>query len=239
MKLKYTFRQGRGFSYQENNRTREAFTLIEVIFTIVIMAGIFMVIPKILMMVNKTESFAMKQDAYFNAISITKLASTLAWDENNTESLNTLNTTINNINCNGSTNYIRIGSFLSANGRTCQDSLSASAIMSDAGEDDYLFFDDIDDFNGSIINTTENGNNRYKILTHVSYLNHLNLFATEKKLTIDLSATTDTGATSNIKKLTTTIKYNGKKAVNKDKTIATFRYYSANIGQFTLNKREW
>ncbi len=216
---------------------KKAFTLIEIIFTIVIMAGIFMVIPKILMMANKNESFAMKQDAYFNAISLTKIASSLAWDENNTESLGILSTDINDIPCDASTN-IRVGSFLSANGRTCQDSLSASVLGSEEGSD-YLFFDDIDDFNGSIINTTANGNNRYKITTNVSYLNHLSLFTSAKKLTIDLSATTDTDSSTNIKKMTTTIKYNGKKAVNKDKTIATFRYYSANIGQFTLNKREW
>ena len=217
---------------------KKAFTLIEIIFTIVIMSGIFMVIPKILMIANKTESFAMKQDAYFNAISLTKIASSLAWDENNTESLGILSTSLNDIPCDALSN-IRIGSFLSANGRTCQDSSYASAIMSDTGEDDYLLFDDIDDFNGSIINTTANGNNRYKIHTNVSYLNHLGLFTSAKKLTIDLSATTDTTSSTNIKKLTTTIKYNGKKSVNKDKTIATFRYYSANIGQFTLNKREW
>lgn len=196
-----------------------------------------MVIPKILMMANKTESFAMKQDAYFNAISLTKIASSLAWDEKNTESLGILSTSINDIPCDALSN-IRVGSFLSANGRTCQDSLSASAIGSEEGND-YLFFDDIDDFNGSIINTTANGKNRYKIETSVNYLNHLSLFTSANKLTIDLSATTDTSTSTNIKKLTTTIKYNSKKAVNKDKTIATFRYYSANIGQFTLNKREW
>ncbi len=217
---------------------KKGFTLIEIIFTIVIMAGIFMVIPKILMIANKTESFSMKQDAYFNAISLTKIASSLAWDESNTESLGILSTDINNIPCDSTTN-IRVGSFLSANGRTCQDSLSASTIMPDTGEDDYLLFDDIDDFNGSIINTTEGGNTRYKILTNVSYLNNIGLSTSAKKMTIDLSATTETATSSNIKKLTTTIKYNGKKAVNKDKTIATFRYYSANIGQFTLNKREW
>ncbi len=225
-------------SCQKNNPISRAFTLIEIIFTIVIMAGIFMVIPKILMIATKNENVAMKQDAYFNAISLTKLASSLAWDENNTESLSTLHTTINHIDCNESTNYLRIGGFLSANGRTCQDNLSASVIGSEEGND-YLFFDDIDDFNGSIIQTTANGNDRYKIVTEVSYLNNLSLFSAAKKLTIDLSSTSDTASSTNIKKLTTTIKYHGKKAIKKDKNIASFHYYSANIGQFTLNKREW
>jgi len=216
---------------------RKGFTLIEIIFTIVIMAGVFMVIPKILMIASKNESFAMRQDAYLNAISLTKIASSLAWDENSTENLSILNTTIDNIPCDNST-HIRIGSFLSANGRTCQDRLFASVLGSEEGSD-YLFFDDIDDFNGTVINTTENGINRYKISTEVHYLDFIMPIPSSKKLTIDLSSATYTESSSNIKKLTTTIKYNGKRAVKRDKTIATFHYYSANIGQFTLNRREW
>jgi len=113
---------------------RKGFTLIEIIFTIVIMAGIFMVIPKILMIASKNERFAMKQDAYFNAISLTKIASSLAWDENSTETLGALSTTIGNIPCDSATN-IRAGSFLSLNGRTCQDTLVASSIGSEEGSD--------------------------------------------------------------------------------------------------------
>ena len=215
---------------------RTAFTLIELIFTIVIMAGIFMVIPKILMIASKNNSFAMKQDAYLNAISLTKLASSLAWDEHNTESISILQTTHNNVDCNSSTHYIRRGSFLAANGRTCHDSLFASAIGHDAGEDDYQIYDDIDDFNDTQISTTVAGSNLYKIATSVSYVD-TNLTTSGKNLTIDLHNSTT--QTSNFKKLTTTITYNGKKAVKHGQNIATFSYTSANIGQFTLSKREW
>ena len=217
---------------------KRGFTLIELIFTIVIMAGVFMVIPKILMIANKNDSFAMKQDAYLNAISLTKLASSLAWDENNTESISILHTSLNDVDCNSSTHYIRKGSFLAAHGRTCHDNLLASMIGSDAGEDDYQLFDDIDDFNNTQINTTAEGSNLYKIETSVGYITPT-LTTTGKDLTIDLYNATDTTASSNLKKLTTTIKYNGKKAVKHGQSIATFSYISANIGQFTLGKREW
>ncbi len=218
------------------NKISPAFTLIEIIFTIIIMAGIFTIIPKILTVASKHESLAMKQDAYFNAISLTKIASSLAWDEKNTDDLSILKTD-NNIDCNTST-HIRLGSFLSANGRICHDSLSASAIGSEEGSD-YQLFDDIDDFNGTSIDTQAHGNRKYTITTKVAYVNNVPLTLNNKNLTIDLSAGIHDANTSNIKKLTTTITYNGNKVVNHGKVIAEFHYNSANIGQFTLGKREW
>jgi len=59
---------------------KKAFTLVELIFTIVIMAGVFAVIPKILNMTNKSDSIALKQDALLQAVSLTNIASFLAWD---------------------------------------------------------------------------------------------------------------------------------------------------------------
>lgn len=223
---------------KENHKISKAFTLIEIIFTIIIMAGIFMVIPKIIMAATKNESFAAKQDAFFNAASLIKTASSLAWDENNTENLGILKTALNNIECNSSTDFIRIGSFLSANARTCKDNLQASAIQSEEGSD-YLNFDDIDDFNGMHIDVTAKGEKKYLISTDVIYLKNIGWIGSPKKLTIDLGAAQPSNSTSNIKKLTTTIKYNGKKSIDHNKTIAAFTYYSANIGQFTLAKREW
>lgn len=219
-------------------KRHKGFTLIEIIFTIVIMAGIFMVIPKILMISSKNESFAMRQDAYLNAISLSKIASSLAWDENNVDDLSELVTTNDNIPCD-STKHIRVGSFLSENGRICHDSLTASIVGSEEGSDDYLLYDDIDDFNGTEIYVTQNGINRYKINTDVSYLKNISYTVNTNTMTIDLNTSSPTSTTGNIKKLTTTIKDHGKKALYHDRVIATFSYYSANIGQFSLSKREW
>ena len=220
-----------------NTQTHRGFTLIEIIFTIVIMAGVFAVIPKILMIASKNESFAMKQDAYLNAISLTKLASSLAWDEVNTQSLDVLTTANSPILCDNTTQFIRKGSFLSTNARSCNDALSASTIASEEGTN-YLDFDDIDDFDKTTTNVTENGVNRYMIDTNVTYLDPHIAFATNT-MTIDLNASITTATSANLKKLVTTIKYNGKKAVQHGRQIATFHYISANIGQFTLNKRDW
>jgi prepilin-type N-terminal cleavage/methylation domain-containing protein len=216
---------------------RKAFTLIEMIFTIVIMAGIFMVIPKIVMIAGKNESFAIKQDAYLNAISLTKLASSLAWDEANVHSLDILSTSTAPIECNATSHYIRVGSFLSENARTCKENLSASNIGSEEGSD-YLTFDDIDDFNGTTINTTTHGAIKYQIETIVEYLSPAISYANHH-MDINLHTSTPTILSSDIKKLVTTIKYNGKRASRQGEVLATFHYNSANIGQFTLNKREW
>ena len=221
---------------------RRGFTLIEIIFTIVIMAGVFMTVPKILLMASKNESFAMRQDAFFNTISISMIASTLAWDENNTKTLNFLHTQKNEINCDGST-YIRVGSFLSSNAKNCQDNLYASIISSD-GESDYLLYNDIDDFNNTSIDATANGKNKYQIKTTVSYIDLLNTTSktfdsSNKKLTLDLSKATTSNQTTNVKEFVATIKYNGARAIDKNKNIGTFFYDSANIGQYILNKRNW
>lgn len=214
---------------------RRAFNLIELIFTIVIMAGIFAVIPKIIFATNKSDSFAMKQDALFNAVSLTNIASSLAWDENNSESLSLLATLNNNIPCN-TTTFLRLGGFLGDNTRNCKELLSASAIGSEEGNN-YLIFDDIDDFNGSSIDVNIDGNEKYKLYTEVRYLDDA-IFnpVVNNKMTITLDSSIHAN-TSNIKKFKTVVGYVGGRG--KDKNISSFYYYSTNIGQITLNSEAW
>jgi len=213
---------------------RRAFNLIELIFTIVIMAGIFAVIPKIVFATNKSDSFAMKQDALFSAVSLTNIASALAWDENNTESLSILATANNSIPCD-TTTFLRVGGFLGANTRNCKESFSASAIGSD-GESDYLSYNDIDDFNNTTIAVNINTKIKYQITVKVDYLVDTIFSTSGNKMTITLDKTTSS-TTTNIKKLKTTVSYIGGRG--KDYNISSFYYYSANIGQITLNSEEW
>ncbi len=214
---------------------RRAFNLIELIFTIVIMAGIFAVIPKIIFATNKSDSFAMKQDAFFNAISLTNIASLLAWDEKNTDSMSILTTSDNHIPCD-TTSFLRVGGFLGAHTRNCKENLNASVIVAEEGND-YLLYDDIDDFNGSSIDVDLNTTTKYRIYTDVRYLDDdiFTLDATGKKMTIALGGSQDD--TSNIKKFKATVGYVGGRG--KDKNISSFSYYSTNIGQITLNSEEW
>ncbi len=214
---------------------RRGFNLIELIFTIVIMAGIFAVIPKIIFATNKSDAFAMKQDALFNAVSLTNIASMLAWDENNSETISIVQTHDNNIPCSTST-FLRAGGFLGSNTRNCKESFSASAIGSDTDEDDYLSYNDIDDFNGTSIDVNLTDKTKYKIYTEVKYLNDTIFTVTGNKMTIALDNSIQTN-TSNIKKFKAVVGYVGGRG--KDKNISSFYYYSANIGQITLNSEAW
>ena len=86
---------------------KKAFTLVELIFTIVIMAGVFAVIPKILNMTNKSDSIALKQDALLQAVSLTNIASFLAWDANNSATTDIQKTSNNYIQDDPPVSYIR------------------------------------------------------------------------------------------------------------------------------------
>ncbi len=214
---------------------RRAFNLIELIFTIVIMAGIFAVIPKIIFATNKSDSFAMKQDAFFNAVSLTNIASLLAWDEKNTDSMSILTTADNHIPCD-TTTFLRVGGFLGANSRNCKEDFSASSIGAD-GESDYLSYDDIDDFNNTTIDVNLSTTiKKYEIITKVNYLVEPSFSVTGNKMTINLNET-PSSTTTNIKKFKATVRYVGGRG--KDKNISSFHYYSTNIGQITLNSEAW
>jgi prepilin-type N-terminal cleavage/methylation domain-containing protein len=217
---------------------KKAFTLIELIFTIVIMAGVFAVIPKILNMTNKSDSIALKQDALLQAVSLTNIASFLAWDEQNTQNIDILQTTTDNNHCDSAGTHMRSGSYKSQNGRVCEQTLNASTIGSD-GESSYMEYDDIDDFNGSDIDVNTSTNKaKYKIYTSVDYLlDDATIFVENgNKLTIDLNKTTKSTNYTNIKKFKAKVGYVGRGI---DHNITSFRYFSANLGTFTLNSRAW
>jgi len=217
---------------------KRAFSLIELIITIVIMAGIFAAIPKIVFSTNKSDALAMKQDAMLEAISITNIASTLSWDAQNGENMDILQTTNNTFECNV-TKLFRQGSYMSANGRICEQDLQASIILgSESGEDSYQLFNDIDDFNSVNINITTASNKlKYIIYNRVSYLEDTHYTTSGSTLILDLSLAATSATSTNIKRYTATVGYVGGRG--KDKNITTFGYHSANIGQFTLNSRSW
>ncbi len=218
---------------------RSAFTLIELIITIVIMAGIFAVIPKILFATNRSDTFAMKQDAMLEAVSLVNIASRLAWDENNSDRLDILQTDSANtaLTCDPAQRF-RQGSYLSANGRMCTENITATyPPAAESGEDSYQLFDDIDDFNGVDINVTAKGKRKYLLKNRVAYLDDTIINETGQKLTIDLSQAAEAAASTNIKRFTSTVKYVGKRG--RERNIASFYYYSTNIGQISLAYRNW
>lgn len=225
-------------------KMKKGFTLIELIITIVIMAGIFAVIPKIVFATGKSDAFAVRQDGLMQALSLTHIASRLAWDEQNTDHLDILQTPDGHPDCN-----VRPGSWLSANGRMCTQNFAATApaaLGPESGEEDYRSYDDIDDFNAAEINAThkvkQNGiyktERKYRLINSVTYLTDTIMQENGTTLTIDLSqsAPDETNAT-NIKRFKTKVRYSGTRG--REYNISGFSYYSTNIGQISLAYRNW
>ena len=208
---------------------RKGLSLIELIFTIVIIALIFTVIPKIILSINKSDSFSIRQDALFNGVSMLHMISNLAWDENDTNSSDILhvNSTHHTLDCNA-TNHYRIGGFIGS--RNCENDLNASAISND-GQSNYLDFDDIDDYNGTDINASY-----YALHIKVSYIDD-NITYTGNKANIALSLS-PISHTTNLKMVDLNITYEGIRG-KKGRQISQFSYVSSNIGKIAINKRVW
>ena len=205
---------------------RRGLSLVELIFTIVIIAIVFTVIPKVILSLNKSDKFSIRQDALFNGFSLVQMISKLPWGENNTENIDILHTHSSNFICNQTTTR-RVGGFVGS--RNCEDNLSASSISSD-GAVDYNFFNDIDNFNGADINASY-----YGLHVGVKYIDD-NITYNGQKAIFSLNDVNESNST-NIKMVDVNISYQGKRGDKKQ--ISSFNYISANIGQITLNKRVW
>ena len=208
---------------------RKSFTLIELIFTIVIIALVFTTIPKVIYSTNLTIKFTLKEDGLFNMMSNMMDITTQEWDENDTTHYDILLTGNSNVlECNSSANpAIRIGGFYSGDlySRICPNSLYISHIGPDTGENSQEDYDDIDDYNGTESNATKNGNTRYQIYTNVSYVsewNKNNYNYNTQTLNYKFSITP---TKSNIKFIQDTLHDN-----KYDKNISHAKYWSANIG---------
>ena len=213
---------------------RRGMTLVELIFTIVIIAMVFTVIPKIIYAVNKSDSFTIRQDALLNGVSMLHMISNMPWDKNNTDSSDILHvsSSANNIfDCNSTTHYRR-GGFIGS--RTCEDNLSASAIntvLNDANGDN------IGDFNNADVNITAYGAQIYELNITVSYADDTNIAYSGSTALIDLNKSTNSNNFTNLKHIETKVLYHSKRG--ETRVLARFNYTSANIGLVTISKRVW
>lgn len=218
---------------------KKGFTLIELIFSMVIIALVFTVIPKIIYAFNKSDTFSIREDALFNGMSLTNMISRLPWDENNTKHNDILLTKSTNANfdCNPKTGY-RIGGFLGS--RNCENNLSASKIFND-GENNPAFFNDFDDFNGTNTSAIMDGEKLYTLENRVFYADdNSNIFDyndSNGSVIVNLSKLQPSAHTTNLKELNLTVYYSGKRG--NIRKISHFSYISANIGQIYINKRSW
>jgi prepilin-type N-terminal cleavage/methylation domain-containing protein len=214
---------------------RKGLSLIELIFTIVIIALVFTVIPKIVFALKKSDSFAIRQDAILNSVSLMQMLSKLPWDQNNFNTTDVLHVNSGNVifDCN-TTTMLRQGGFVGS--RNCQNNLPASPIGtlgSDVDENNETDFDDIDDYDNFDFNTST-----YIMHLNVNYVNDFAVTA-DTTITRNLSLNGLMGGSTNLKRVNLQTIYNGVRAGERGNALMDFSYTSANIGQTFLHKRVW
>jgi type II secretory pathway pseudopilin PulG len=205
---------------------KKAFSLIELIFTMVIVAFTFSVIPKIIEYNNKALSFSKKEDAIYNLISKTIDISVKEFDEHNVGYDGILlvnNPPVNVLDCNLSSNY-RVGGFVGS--RQCPKEVYVSSTFKDDGEPPYDDVDDYYDYKEDI----KSGHTTYTLKATAGYTDEWKSYSTAS-LEYNFTSTSNTDLT-NIKRVEVSIYDDGKK-------IASLKYYSANIGHITTQSEQW
>jgi prepilin-type N-terminal cleavage/methylation domain-containing protein len=203
---------------------KSAFTLIELIFSMVIIAIAFTVLPKIMQLSTKVSTQGVREEAMYSGIALLGLIHATAWDENNTDVDDILIVSDGNsaYEC-GSNNY-RVGGFFGS--RNCQHHEDASALGSDDGD-----LDDMDDFT-TLTASNYNNSREYNLSVNVNYVTDI-----DESDNSAFSATTNSD-TTNTKYITVAVK-SAKRSKTLGKTLATFTFHAMNIGQITVNKRAW
>ncbi len=209
---------------------RRALTLLEMIFTMIIVGLVFMVVPKIIFVTNKSFETLVKEDALFNALSLMQIVSSLPWDENNTRYDAILATDSSQAAylCDASTGYYRVGGF--RGGRSCIEE-GAIPSASTIGREDALY-NDLDDYDGYSVTTSASGGAKYDLNVTVRYLSD-----PPAGSLVDLSSLAAAAGRSNIKEVNVTV---SNAAANKKVSFrSSIFYHSANIGQTYIHKRAW
>jgi len=200
---------------------RSGLTLIELIFSMLIIAIVFSVIPKIIFASNKSMASSMKEDSLFYAYTQLGSIYKLAWDENTLKKGKILDT-----NQNTCDDY-RIGGFIGS--RNCKDSDdNATNIGRDANDgSDYDDIDDYDDYNETDTdrNVTVVENNKYVLYIDVNY--------------VDANYTNDSKSDTNeFKEINVSIKASSDNKKMKG-FKSSFFFYSTNLGLIPIKKMSW
>lgn len=198
---------------------RRGLTLIELIFTMVIVAVVFTVIPKLIQSFAQSGEVSIKEDALYNAVALAGLMSALPWDEANTNSDAILFTdNVTNYACNPLTGY-RTGGFIG--GRNCiQNPSSASATL---GKEDALY-NDFDDYH----NEDRNSSVVCGALTKAVFVFDVDVsYVNEADFTPAPNSTHAKMAKIDVNKHGT------------NECVTSLFYTAYNIGQIQINKRPW
>ncbi|WP_060826216.1 type II secretion system protein [Sulfurospirillum cavolei] len=215
---------------------RSAMSLIELVFTIVIMGIAVMSLPLILTQVQRNDAFAMQQEAILAAKAKIGNILTYEWDHNSYDSTASRSFVLatsspdTELNCNGTT-FRRLGHVNADSRRKCSATgASASAIGADAGDGGN--FTDIDDFDADAINISASAEGAGTL----DYIFNLNL-----RTSITYAADS---ATYNVSPVVFTLNPDNNATVTNIKTISvtvsggdqniTLRAFTCNIGESML-----
>ncbi len=206
--------------------------MVELIFTMVIIGLVFMVVPKIVFVTNKSFETTVKEEALYNAMALMGIIVHLPWDEENTKYDQILSVSAGNAayRCDDTTGFYRVGGFVGS--RNCIDnSATPMNASSTLGRED-AYFNDIDDYDGFQVDTTTPYGAKYRLQVSVSYLQD-----PSPGSVVDLSALSPASGSTDIKEIRVTV--SNAPGRKKAPFTSSLYYHSVNLGQIYINKRAW
>ncbi len=213
---------------------RKGVTLIELVLSMVIVALVFTVIPKIIIATNKSFVSASKQDGIFNAVELMHTISSSPWDAKSYETFNILNVdeSHTNLECNASSGY-RPGGFIG--GRNC---LGAKTNATDIDERNTTAITAIEDFHTFDFDANDTKcleYTRYGLQPRVQYNTFDTFTPSDINLSSDLVSTANDGNESgNIKYVSLSVSFD---AAGQNSVCMDFDYYSTNLGQTGIERK--
>ena len=208
------------------NLKKSSFTLIELVFAIVIVGIVVTSLPMLLSTTAKNTNTNLQAKSFFNAYALVALMQATLWDENNTKDDNYYKV-LTADNGDSELKCIRNGvkELNNNSGANCAtDYNKTSKIGPDTGENDVSKYDDIDDFNGYETNTSN-----YIFDVSVRYLDDKANYSA-KNIYFNEDDKNVNG--TNMKFITVTVKDKQTK-----KIIAKLQYSTSNIGMIKIESR--
>lgn len=223
----------------KNIHNKTAFSLIELLFSIVIIGLTVFILPKLMSQSNRSEDIAMTNDMIYAVESNIYGVLTYSWDENSKDGLNPnkiLNTssTANGLNEDNSSGY-RVGHIQGRTRRTFHSPASTASVS--LGKEGSII-DDLDDFDGNVFSIASVGEidyiNEFNVSTNIDYVDDAtNNTMYESSETIDFVLGLSTGSSRHIKQVACSA-YSSSKDIN-----ITLKAYSSNIGEGTYVYTKW
>ncbi len=215
---------------------RKALTLIELILSMVIIAIVFTVIPRLVQSMNQSTQTVIKEEAMYNAMAQIGAIINLPWDNNNTQNPQILGVTNGDpaYDCNATSGY-RAGGFIG--GRNCIKPLGVNYNASTVIGKEDTQYNDIDDYHDTNISADKNCSGvvkgLFKIGTTVIYVDDPSAIGNAILNTVSKPVS----QSSNTKRVLVRVGYGpDSKQIG---CITSFEYHSLNIGHIQINSRNW